>query len=252
MLAKTKRIYRNQGLIRLLKKIVMFAYDNYIRTLFPKRTVQYNDIPVRASHLGDSIIPWHTKDIPGYEKALIRGIRQFVQNGDTVIVVGGGWGVSTVASAIETEEDGYVTTYEGGDETVEKVADTVQLNDVEDRVSVRHAIVGQALSLRDDPSNAETVSPTKLPRCDVLVLDCEGAELEILDQMEIRPRVIIVETHGMLGATKEDVGQKLVSNGYETGESMIAEERLRGICEKNDIYVLFSHLEKIDKKETCK
>lgn len=240
MLDKATKIWREEGSITLARRGVQFGYDTYVRPFLPKQIVRYNDIPVHASRAGDSIIPWHTMDLPGYEDALVRGIRQYVENGDTVVIVGGGWGISTVAAAKQAGERGRIITYEGGAETVEKVVDTVQLNGVDDRVSVRHAIVGRTVSIRGDGTSAKAVSPTELPDCDVLVLDCEGAEIGLLGGMEIRPRAIIVETHGKYGATKADVHDKLASAGYETVESMIAEERIRDTCEKNGIYVLFA------------
>lgn len=240
MLKKAARIWRKDGLITLAKRGVRFGYDTWIRPLLPKRVVSYNGVSVLASRLGDSLVPWHVRDIPGYESALVEGIKQFVETGDTVVIVGGGLGVSTVVAARQSGADGRVIAYEGGNETVEKVKKTVQLNDVEDRISVHHAIVGRAVSLRDDGTEAKTISPVDLPDCDVLVLDCEGAEIDILKQMEIRPNSIIVETHGMYGATEADVRDILSSSGYATVESMVAEERLRCLCEENGIYVLYS------------
>lgn len=240
LLTRARRLFGEEGGVVLIKRGFQYGYEKYLRKLLPRRTVSYNDIPVRASRIGDSVIPWHTTDIPGYEGALVRGIRKYVENGDTVNVVGGGWGVSTVAAAKQAGEHGRVITYEGGKETVEKVEETVQLNGVGNRVTVRHAVVGNSLSLRGDGTHAKAVSPIELPDCDVLVLDCEGAEMEILEEMEIRPRAIVVETHGMFGATKTDVQNKLTSAGYDTVESTVAEERLRETCEENGIYVLFS------------
>jgi hypothetical protein len=79
-----------------------------------------------------------------------------------------------------------------------------------------------------------------LPDCDVLVLDCEGTEIEILEEMEIKPRAVIVETHGMNGATEEAVRERLDSAGYDTVESMVAEKRLYDVCVDNGIFVLFA------------
>lgn len=240
MLEKAARIWRNDGLITLAKGSARSGYDTWIRPLLPKRVVSYNGIPVRASRLGDSLVPWHTRDIPGYENALVKGIRQYVETGDTVVVIGGGWGVSTVVAARQSGPDGQVVTFEAGKETITKIEDTVQLNDVNDRVSIRHAIVARAVSIRGDGGSAQVVSPSNLPDCDVLVLDCEGAEIDILEDMEIRPRAVLVETHGIYGAPKTDVRGKLDNAGYETTESMVAEERLQEDCEENGIYVLFS------------
>lgn len=240
MLEKAVRIWRKDGLVTLAKRSVRFGYDTWIRPLLPKRVVLYNDIPVSAARVGDSIIPWQTTDITDYENALVRGLRQYVEDGDTVVVVGGGWGVSTVVAARRSGANGRVITFEGGTETVEKVKDTVQLNSVNDRVTVKHAIVARAISLRGDTDGAQLVSPIELPDCDVLVLDCEGAEMNILEEMEIRPDTIIVETHEIFGVSEADVRDVLSSLGYETIESMIAEERFRNYCEENGIYVLYS------------
>ncbi|SEP14516.1 Methyltransferase FkbM domain-containing protein [Halorientalis persicus] len=240
MLKKAARIYRKDGPIALAKRGIWFGYQSGIRSLLPKRIVSYNNVLVRASRLGDSVIPWHTRDIPGYESALVEGIQQFVQPDDTVVVVGGGWGVSTVIAARQSGSEGQVITFEGGAEAVTKVKDTVQLNNVSDRVSIRYAIVARAISIRGDSDDAQVVSPTDLPDCDVLVLDCEGAEMNILKEMEIRPRAVLVETHGLFDAPKSNVRDKLNCAGYETIESRVAEERSREFCEENDIYVLYS------------
>jgi hypothetical protein len=67
------------------------------------------------------------------------------------------------------------------------------------------------INVYGDPSQLATlvVAPVELPGCDVLELDCEGAEIVILRDMTIRPRVV------------EEWG--------------IAEPRLSEICETNDI-----------------
>lgn len=240
MLKKAAEIRREEGLSTLTKQVIRFGYDSLVRPMLPKRVVSYNGVPVRASRLGDSLVPWRMGDIIGYESALVKGIGQYVESGDTVVVVGGGWGVSTVVAANQVGDGGQVITFEAGAETVEKVTDTIQLNDVEDRVSIRHSVVAKAISIRGDGSGAQVVPPTKLPDCDVLVLDCEGAEIDILTEMEIRPRAVLVETHGMFNAPETAVRDTLDRTGYETVERMVAEERLRGICEENGIYVLFA------------
>jgi len=240
MLKKAAKIWRKDGSISLAKRTIKFGYDSMLRPLLPKRAVSYNSIPVRASRVGDAIIPWHTRDIPGYENALVEGIQQYVDPGDTVVIVGGGWGVSTVIAAKQSGSNGQVITFEGGAETVTKVKDTVQLNSVDDRVSIRHAIVARVVSLRGDSDDVQVVSPTDLPDCDVLVLDCEGAEIDILEEMEIRPRAVLVETHGMYDAPEAAVRDKLDCAGYKIDESVVAEKRLRDICEENGIYVLYS------------
>lgn len=236
---RAKRVYNEQGIPQVLIKGAKFGYDTYVRPRFPFRKVSYNGVPVRAARLGDSIIPWHEADIPGYEQALVEGICRHVEEGDDIVIVGGGWGVSTVVAARHVGEHGHVTTFEGSWSSANNVKDTAELNEVTDRITVKHAVVGQAISLRGAaPDKTMTISPAKLPHCDVLILDCEGAELDILSEMGINPRAIIVETHGMYGAPESEVRSRLGENGYEVEEKSVAEERIRSFCEENEIFVL--------------
>ena len=107
----------------------------------------------------------------------------------------------------------------------------------DDRVTVRHAIVGDARSVWGEAS-ADIVAAEALPPCDVLELDCEGAELDLIRRMTIRPRVVLVETHGIFGAPTADVGAALREAGYTVRDLGVAEPNLRASCERDDIYVL--------------
>jgi hypothetical protein len=238
LLSKASRIHQEEGLTQVARRAVQFGFDEFVRPLLPRRVVSYNGISVRASHVGDGIIPWQTTNIPDYEEALIRGIDQYVAHGDTVVIVGGGWGVSSVEAAEKAGESGKVIIFEGSEDAVESVNDTIRLNDVADQVLVRHAIVARAISLRGSKGDAEVVAPTELPDCDVLILDCEGAEIDILSEMLIRPEAVIVETHGMFDASSYKVRSILTENGYKISSKDIAEERNRVTCIKYDIYIL--------------
>ena len=58
---------------------------------------------------------------------------------------------------------------------------------VSKRLTVNHAIVGEAISVYGAPEDLapRVVTPADLPECDVLALDCEGAEILLLRQSEI-------------------------------------------------------------------
>jgi hypothetical protein len=58
------------------------------------------------------------------------------------------------------------------------------------------------------------VRPQFLPQADVIEMDCEGAELEIIENLSIRPRVITVETH----SNHDDVLNALEKIGYVPDE----------------------------------
>lgn len=172
-----------------------------------------------------------TDTFPDYEGPLIAGIRSHVIAGDNVVVVGGGRGVSSVAAAHRAGSDGNISTYEGSAKRHELTTETVDLNNVDDVVAVNHAIVGEAVDLADEPGGAETVAPTDLPDCDVLVLDCEGAEVGILESLDQRPRVLIVETHAFLDSPEADVRAALDELSYEVVD--------RGVeVEEMGVYVL--------------
>jgi hypothetical protein len=82
------------------------------------------------------------------------------------------------------------------------------------------------------------LAPSELPPCNVLELDCEGAEVEILRELTIQPRVILVETHGLFGAPTDLVASLLKKRGYIVSDRGLAEPREGDYCTKNDIRVL--------------
>lgn len=191
------------------------VYNRFIRPYTPHKIGVYNGVPVKSV----SRILDFQDQFPDYEAPLVSALRTHVQSGDDVVIVGGGIGVSTVAAIEATGRRGSVETFEGSASQYETVIDTVELNLVEEHVDVHHAVVGSfsdySTESYGDTENAAIVPPAELPACDVLEMDCEGAELEILEEMEISPRVIVVETHGLLGSPEADVREVLDERGYE-------------------------------------
>lgn len=115
---------------------------------------------------------------------------------------------------------------------------TARLNHVKDNVVVKHAIVGAAIHVYGRSASTPITSPPDIPQCDVLQLDCEGAELIILKDMRIRPRTILVETHGLYGSPTRSVGTLLKELGYNVQNLGVAEPTKQAFCANNDIYVL--------------
>jgi hypothetical protein len=62
--------------------------------------------------------------------------------------------------------------------------------------------------------------------------------MEILSKMTIRPRIVLVETHGFRGAPTSEVRGIMEEIGYETKNLGIAEPRIEETCRKRDIKVL--------------
>ncbi|NHN41444.1 FkbM family methyltransferase [Halorubellus sp. JP-L1] len=200
---------------------VQSVYNRFLRPHLPYKLSTHNGVTARGAKLFD-----FTDRFPEYEAAIIDSLRERVRTGDDVVVVGGGFGVSSVVAANHVGETGSVTTYEGGADQYGLVREALELNGVTDRVDVEHAIVGSAVSLYTPPGDARVVDATELPACDVLEMDCEGAELDVLRNLEIEPRVVVVETHANFGSPEGDVREELDRLGYEVvdREAEIAED----------------------------
>jgi hypothetical protein len=65
------------------------------------------------------------------------------------------------------------------------------------QVDIRNALVGPDIAVysSENDESHRGASPEELPKCDVLEMDCEGAELEIVRNLNIRPNTIIMEVH---------------------------------------------------------
>lgn len=143
-----------------------------------------------------------TVDLPQYKAGLMNAIRTGIETGDRVELVGFGRGVSTV-HCLRAGAD-TVVAYEAAEEMIELGTHTLEANLAGDgRVIVRHALVGDGVDVYGDAADAEAVSPETLCDADVLVLDCEGAEVSILEGLGTYPDTIICEAHPDHGATTE-------------------------------------------------
>lgn len=186
-------------------------YNRLIRPYTPYKISVHNGVPVKnVVRLFD-----RTSEFPQYESNLIDQIKEIVRYGDSIIIVGGGLGVSSVVAAQRTVEEDTVRIFEGGINQYEQIKDTIKLNRVSAQCSVRHAVVGENVGVYSGTEDADQISPKQLSSCNVLILDCEGAETKIIEEMNIRPDSIIVETHAFLGAPKEEVITALKNKKYE-------------------------------------
>lgn len=245
MLRRIRRVFRAEGVRGVVRYAVAFVYREGLRPWLPAAgAYHYAGLPVAYPRKwGDARVPalWrpeHAEDVPSYEAALVGALRAYVQPGDRVVVVGGGVGVTAVVAAGQAGPEGQVVCFEGAREGVAKVRRTAALNGVADRVEVRHAVVGRAIAVYGAAPNEPVVDPAALPPCDVLELDCEGAEVDVLQALPYRPRVVLVETHGLHGAPTAAVAALLAERGYAVEDRGVAEPRVRAYCEAHDIRVL--------------
>jgi hypothetical protein len=230
-----------------MEKIFRSFFWRIIHPLSPVyRHSRYNGVLVRPAikycflpfKPGSAYRPRQIRDIDDYEATLCHGLAQTVGAGDKVVIVGGGFGVTAIHAAQRVGPQGNVVVYEASDGRISDLTWAVEANNQQDRVSVKHALVGGGVKVYGEANGAEQVRPQGLPKCDVLELYCEGTEKEILSKMTIRPRNILVETHGFRGAPTYEVEGIMQDIGYEVENLGIAEPRISKACNERDIHVL--------------
>ena len=170
-----------------------YIYDGeYVRYPIPRRTGLFNGVAVKNIAFFEPTI----QDVQ-YEDLLLDAIRDSIHRGDSVLIIGGGKGVSTVVAGRHAGHEGEVRTIEAAEEAAALCRETAVLNGCRDRVRVCHGFVGRRIQLRGHMGEASHIEPSELPNCDVLVIDCDGAEIDILRGMTITPEICIVEHHAV-------------------------------------------------------
>lgn len=184
--------------------IGVWRLTNWVLTrVFGPQLGVYNGVAVRDC---DVLEPADHE--PNHKQHLVAAVRETVSPGDRVVVVGGGRAVVAVHAA---RCGGDVNVFEAGDTAAELSVEVADLNDVE--FQVEHAVVGSAENVTGEIS-ARRVDPEQLTG-DILVLDCEGAERDILpvDGFEN----VIVETHPKHGSSLSVVRKLLPETASVVG-----------------------------------
>lgn len=134
-------------------------------------------------------------------------------------------GTTQIVNSVGSE--GYVTVYEPSEELSTILEETLRLNEVDQqRVQIRRKVIGKPVDVWGEFKDDDIVPPSELSECDVLVMDCEGAEQSILEQMSIKPRSIVVETHPPDAPTQATISL-LEEQGYHIEMSEPAYEEGR-------------------------
>jgi len=247
LLARARAIWHEQGALHFGRRTLAFAWRHSLRHVLPtRRSFYWSGVRVLEDRALDDWFlpdryPRQPVDIPNYEEALVEGLHRLVRPGNRVVVVGGGFGVTSMVAAQAAGVSGRVWCYEASAAQLSWIRTTFALNRKSRPmapVRLLHAHVGQARPAMVDQSDVQVIEPSALPTCDVLELDCEGSELGILEGMTIRPRGLVVETHGVYGAPTLAVRQVIESRGYSVLSVRLAEERLHDLHVAQDVQVI--------------
>jgi precorrin-6B methylase 2 len=233
--------FRENGFKYVLFEAFPHIHNHYIREHLWRKETTLNGITVKSKRVGDNIVPWQSghPEPDDYENGIIRNLRKYVEEGDCLIIVGGGWGVSTTVAASLVGPNGNVVSYEASPKQAQYTRETVALNGVSKRVQITNSVVSHAVSMYGSGISAHKTPPEEIPECDVLELDCEGAETNIIENMTIRPRVVIVESHGIFDSPTEEVWEALRSAGYNIESTELAEVgEYKEMCEERDVRVV--------------
>lgn len=235
LLSRAYRIYSDRGLLSLLNSTQSYiqyktSYDEKYKSAVNRlrqfssselQQVNLNDVLVSVETCRiDKYIPYYspahpTKDNPEYEHTEVESLRTYSKKGDDVVIIGGGLGVTAVVASKVT--GGEVTVFEQSKSTYQILKRTIEINNCSDSIDINLIAVGEVAGsnlTHKQPSEVDTMSPTELPYADVYEMDCEGAETTILQKMNVRPPVLLVETHG----NHDQVSEILNSIGYNIVE----------------------------------
>lgn len=189
------------------KYVIQSVYNRFLRPYLPRTWGVYRGVAARDVRLLDL----HTH-FPEYKEGFLSSIEEYAPSRE-IELVGFGRGVSTTV-ALEAGAQ-HVTAYEASPEMIQRGRETLRANRCdEERVSIVHGLVGTAKNVYGDMGDPEILNPNDLQGADCLVLDCEGAEVGILEELNTTPEVIIVESHPFNGAPTGTVEHLLTDCGY--------------------------------------
>jgi len=224
----------------MLELSVKHVYLTHLRERIPKTGPRYlHDIKVgeKIPILDPMFSYGLDSHDPTYKFPNIRALSKAVEKGDIVMILGGGRGVTAVVASQLTGSEDSVVVYEPMEERASITRRTLEMNGIREKVELREVAVGSIPTEFGFESAPDKIHPSELEECDVIEIDVEGAETEILSSLEIRPREIIVETHGFRGAPSKETKQVLEEMGYDIISNNPV-DRGPEYADENDAYVL--------------
>lgn len=205
--------------------LIQSVYDRTVRPVairaFGRRLSVVNGVAMRRQAITD-----FTR-VVDLKSPMYGFIHEAVSPGDNVVDFAAGRGGFAVKAATEGAT---VDTYEAANRMFDWAEETVRLNDVAHRVTVHHAILwGDDSQVYGNCRGADAITVADLPISDGLILDCEGLEHVIVDQLtpETAPDYAVIETHPTHGSSTDAVCRKLDALGLSdiTTADMVTDDK---------------------------
>ncbi|WP_253739104.1 hypothetical protein [Halohasta salina] len=234
-----KKIYSESGLLALISRTFQFILNQKVAPCTPRIYQRCNKVTIRHHRIGEICsAEYDTGGFirPTYEEGLRRGAQKVIQPGDDVTILGGGAGVVTTHASRYAGPNGSVRVFEASQEMVDVLEETIRRNRTSAPVEVNHAVVGDIEEVWGELGSPENVCTNELPSADVYIIDIEGAELEILNEIP-QPRAVVVESHGVLEAPTNKVIGTLLERGYNIKTVGVAEPSREEVMNSKDVRV---------------
>lgn len=212
MISKVEKALLEGGVPLLVQRFFNKAHNRF-RGFLPERVFRKAGLKFKG-RLGDYHNSSQAVTGDHWKWEARHAVEEYVDGTDFAAVVGAGEGLTPTHMARNAK---HVEVYEPAAEMIEKTRETLKLNGHENAAVYPWLFYTNSDELiwGDLHPRVKEVEGHQLPNCDVLELDCEGVELKILQDMTVRPRVLIVEVHEVFGVSFREVRQLVENMGYE-------------------------------------
>jgi len=238
-LKKARKIYSESGLFSLIILTFQFILNQKVAPHTPRVFQRCNNVTIRHHHIGEILSSQYDTGgfiRPYYEEGLRKGAQKAIEPGDDVIILGGGAGVVTIYASRFAGPNGSVRVFEASKEMVSVLYGTIRRNRISAPVEVDHTIVGDIEEVWGDLGSPKKIRTNELPSADVYIIDIEGAELGVLEDLP-QCRAVVVESHGVLGAPTNKVIETLLQLEFKIKTVQVAEPSREEIMDSKDVRV---------------
>ena len=164
-----------------------------------------------------------------------------LDSNESMLAVGMGRGISLIHIARFSKRCNKITVIEASQEVIHDCKRNLWLNNISDKqINIINGFSGNPTNTYNSKSMQSSHVDINDLDYDVLELDCEGSEIEILEGLVKRPRLIIVEMHPMYREINiemfiiklESIGYYL-SNAFKVDGSIVPISKVKSFFSPN-------------------